>query len=316
MQRVLVTGATGFIGKHTLPLLLSKGFEVHAVSSNSIQADNNNYSWHQADLLNLNQTKDLLAQVSPTHLLHFAWYTEPKQYWTSHNNLQWLQSSLSLLEAFEYNGGKRAVFAGTCAEYEWKFSKYIENKTPLNPTTLYGICKHSLQTILGAYSRETQLSSAWGRIFFLFGPEEHPDRLVSSVISSLLKGDTAPCSKGNQLRDFLYVEDVASAFVSILESDVEGPINIGSGKAVTVKDLVRKISKKLKKCDLISFGDLPTSPDDPKKLVADITKLTKVVGWTQKYDLDAGIQKTITWWEKQFPNNPSARLINKNSTEY
>ena len=299
MQRVLVTGATGFIGKHTLPLLLSKGFEVHAVSSNSIQADNNNYSWHQADLLNFNQTKDLLAQVSPTHLLHFAWYTEPKQYWTSHNNLQWLQSSLSLLEAFEYNGGKRAVFAGTCAEYEWKSSEYIENKTPLNPATLYGVCKHSLQTILDAYSRETPLSAAWGRIFFLFGPEEHPDRLVSSVISSLLKGDTAPCSKGNQLRDFLYVEDVASAFVSILESDVEGPINIGSGQAVAVKDLIRKICEKVGKDDLIRFGELSIPPSEPQELVADITKLTNKVGWAPKYDLDSGIEKTIHWWRKK-----------------
>ena len=298
MQRVLVTGATGFVGKHTLPLLLSKGFEVHAVSSKRVRPDNN-YSWHQADLLNLNQTKDLIVQVSPTHLLHFAWYTEPKQYWTSHNNLQWLQSSLSLLEAFEYNGGKRAVFAGTCAEYEWKFSKYIENKTPLNPATLYGVCKHSLQTILDAYSRETPLSAAWGRIFFLFGPGEHADRLVSSVIASVLKGDITPCSKGNQLRDFLYVEDVASAFVSILESDIEGPVNIGSGKAVAIKDLVRKICRKVKKCDLISFGDLKTPLDDPQKLVADITKLTKAVAWTPQYDLDAGIEKTIHWWRER-----------------
>ncbi|MBT3922712.1 MAG: NAD(P)-dependent oxidoreductase, partial [Nitrospina sp.] len=175
----------------------------------------------------------------------------------------------------------------------------LENKTPLNPSTLYGTCKHSLQIILDAYSRETQLSSAWGRIFFLFGPGEHPDRLVSSVIRSLLKNETVPCSKGDQLRDFLYVEDLASAFVSILESDVEGPINIGSGKAVAVKELIKKICEKVQKHDLIRFGELPTPPGDPQELVADITKLTKQVGWTPKYDLDAGIEKTIHWWGKK-----------------
>ena len=299
MQRVLVTGATGFIGKHTLPLLLNKGFEVHAVSSKPIQPDNSNYIWHQADLLKTDQITDLIAQVSPSHLLHFAWYAEPKKYWTSPSNLQWLQSGLSLIEAFKNNGGKRALFAGTCAEYEWKFSKYLENKTPLNPSTLYGVCKHSLQTILDAYSRETQLSSAWGRIFFLFGPGEHPDRLVSFVIRSLLKNEITPCSKGDQLRDFLYVEDVASAFVSILESDVEGPINIGSGKAVAVKELIKKICEKIGKHDLVRFGDLSPPPGDPHELVADITKLTKEVGWTPKYDFDAGIEKTIHWWRKR-----------------
>ena len=77
MQRVLVTGATGFIGKHTLPLLVGKGFEVQAISSKPVQSDNN-YIWHQADLLKINELEDLLAQVSPSHLLHFAWYSEPK----------------------------------------------------------------------------------------------------------------------------------------------------------------------------------------------------------------------------------------------
>lgn len=299
MQRVLVTGATGFIGKHTLPLLLRKGFEVHSVSSKPINPGSGNYIWHQADLLETNQVTNLLAKVSPSHLLHFAWYTNPKDYWTSHYNLQWLRASLNLLGAFKSNGGKRAVFAGTCAEYEWKHPTYTENKTPLNPATLYGTCKHSLQKILDAYSRETKLSSVWGRIFFLFGPGEHPDRLVSFVIRSLLKNKITPCSKGDQLRDFLYVEDVASAFVSILESDIEGPINIGSGKAVAIKDLVIKICEKVGKPDLIRFGDLPSAPGDPKKLVADITQLTKNIEWAPKYNLDTGIEKTMHWWQKK-----------------
>ena len=298
MQRVLVTGATGFIGKHTLPLLLSRGFEVHAVSSKFIQSDDN-YFWHQTDLLKFDQIKDLISQVAPSHLLHFAWYTEQKKYWSSPKNLPWLQSSLVLLDAFKNNGGKRAVFAGTCAEYEWKFSTYFENKTPLNPNTLYGACKHSLQTVLDSYSRETQLSTAWGRIFFLFGPEEHPDRLVSFIIKSLLKNKIASCSRGDQLRDFLYVEDVAFAFVSILQSDIEGPINIGSGNAITVKDLILKIGIKLDKCHLIKFNAIPTPKDDPHQLVANITKLAKEVKWAPKYNLDAGIDKTIHWWRKR-----------------
>jgi nucleoside-diphosphate-sugar epimerase len=106
MQRVLVTGATGFIGRHTLPLLLNKGFEVHAVSSKPIQACNKNIFWHQTDLLNTRQLTDLVTQVSPSHLLHFAWYAEPKKYWNSSNNLSSLREELATLltENFKITG--------------------------------------------------------------------------------------------------------------------------------------------------------------------------------------------------------------------
>lgn len=303
MQRVLVTGATGFIGRHTLSLLLNKGFEVHAVSSKPIQASNKNIFWHQTDLLNTRQLTDLVTQVSPSHLLHFAWYAEPKKYWNSSNNLHWLKASLNLLEAFKHNGGKRVLFAGTCAEYEWNYSKYHENKTPLKPSTLYGNCKLSLQIILDAYSRENQLSSAWGRIFFLFGPGEHPDRLVSFVIRSLLKNQITPCSKGDQLRDFLYVEDVASAFVSILEDNIEGPVNIGSGKAVTINELVRVICEQVGRSDLIRFGELPTRSGEPKELIADTSILTNKIGWNPEYDLHTGIEKTVHWWKNKLAHD-------------
>ena len=298
MQRVLVTGATGFIGKHSLPLLLNKGFEVHAVSSKKINPKNNCYIWHQADLTKTDQIKSLVKKLSPSHLLHFAWHTKPKSYWTSHENLKWLQASLTLLQTFQSSGGKRALFAGTCAEYEWKHQAYVESTTPLIPSSLYGVCKHSLQEILYSYSKENKLSSAWGRIFFLFGPGEHQDRLVSFVIKSLLNNKITPCSEGTQLRDFLYVEDVASAFVAILESDIEGPINIGSGKGVAIQSLVKMICEKMDKQDLVRFGEISTSSIEPQKLVADITRLTKEVKWLPKHNLNTGIEKTIQWLQK------------------
>ena len=296
MKRVLLTGATGFIGRHCLPLLVARGYEVHAVSSRRIAINQSNMHWHQTDLLDPLQVAALMAEVQPSHLLHFAWYTVPGKYWTSVENLRWVQASIGLLHEFVRHGGQRVVMAGTCAEYDWRYGYCSEAVTPLAPTTLYGICKHSLQLMLVAFSEQTGLSAAWGRIFFLFGPYEHPDRLVAHVIRSLLRGEPARCSHGNQIRDFLYVQDVADAFVALLDSAVSGPINIASGKPVAVRDVICKIAEMQYRPDLIQMGALPAREDEPPLLIADVRRLEEEVRWQPKYDLDTGLKKTIEWW--------------------
>jgi len=297
MKRILLTGATGFIGRHCLPLLSARGYEVHAVSTRGSLEGSSDIHWHKVDLLNSLQLQNLVADVMPSHLLHFAWYTMPGKYWTSQENIRWVQSSLELLQAFVTNGGDRAVMAGTCAEYDWKYGYCSEKVTPLAPSTLYGTCKHSLQIILDSFSKQTGLSTAWGRIFSLYGPYEHQDRLTSSAIRSLLMGERAYCSHGNQIRDFLYVKDVADAFVALLESSVEGPVNIGSGRPIVLKNIIQKISGKIVNRDHIEFGAVPVSSDDPPLLVADVRRLVKEVGWAPKYQLDRGLDETILWWK-------------------
>lgn len=296
MKKVLITGATGFIGRHCLPSLLEVGYEVHAVSSKTSRSKLPNVYWHQADLLDTERVSRLIAEVRPTQLLHFAWFTAPGEYWNSLENLRWVRASLDLLQAFASYGGRRVVMAGTCAEYDWQYGYYSEQVTPLVPATLYGACKHSLQIMLEASARQIGLSAAWGRIFFLYGPHEHPDRLVSSVICSLLKGEPARCSHGNQIRDVLYVEDVAEAFVALLESSVLGAVNVASGYPVALRDIIYKIAEKLDRKDLIQLGVLPVSVDEPHLLVADVSRLTNEVGWLPKYNLDKGLEQAIAWW--------------------
>jgi len=295
MKKVLVTGASGFIGQHSLPLLLMKGYEVHALYSTKKIESSTDVIWHQINLLDLSQVSSLIRQINPTHLLHLAWYAEHGKFWSSSYNLLWIQASLNLIENFYKCGGERIVVAGTCAEYDWKHGYCTEDMTPLLPISLYGICKHSLQQILMSYAEINKISAAWGRIFFLYGPNEHPKRLVSSVISSLLKKQIAYCSHGNQIRDFLYVEDVASAFVSLLNSNLEGVVNIASGKPIILKDLIFKIGKKLCSANLIRLGEIQSNPDEPNCIVGNTKKINQF--WLPQYDLDLGIEKTIKWWQ-------------------
>lgn len=111
--RVLVTGATGFVGRHAVPALLARGFEVHGVGRGV------GPNQHAADLLAAEDRRALIARVRPSHLLHLAWDAEPGRYWTSEANLDWVAASLDLARLFAAAGGRRFVGIGTCAEYAW-----------------------------------------------------------------------------------------------------------------------------------------------------------------------------------------------------
>ncbi len=296
-MKVLVTGASGFIGQHCLPKLQAKGFEVHAVSSVS-RSGSGFVHWHQGDLLDRVQTAALVRSVRPTHLLHLAWYAKPGKYWTSRENLDWVQTSLTLMQTFAEIGGQRLVTAGTCAEYDWNHGTCVEGHTPTLPATLYGSCKHALQLIQQAWCTQSGLSNAWGRVFSLYGPAEYPERLVASIVRALLHGQPARCGNAALVRDYLHAEDVASAFVEILQSEIEGPVNIGSGQAISLRELVGKIATKIGNGGLVEFPVPPVSSNEPAMLLPDITRLLST-GWKRKFDLDAGLDDTIAWWRGQ-----------------
>ena len=158
MKRVILTGATGFIGQHAISELLENNYEVHALYNNTKTVNEKNVSYHQIDLLDPSQQELIIRKIKPTHLLHFAWYAVPGTYWTSLENFQWVQASLELVKVFNKYGGERAVFAGTCAEYDWSYGYCSESITPTHPSTLYGTCKNSLQEMLAYFSKQAKLS--------------------------------------------------------------------------------------------------------------------------------------------------------------
>ena len=300
MKRTLVTGANGFIGRHCLRALQKSDDEIHIVSSRPVTEERRDVNFHTVDLFDPTQTAKLLERIKPDQLLHLAWYSEPQSFWTAPENIAWVEASAKLIEAFARFGGKRVVVAGTCAEYDWRGDGVLsEYEIPLNPATTYGKCKHELHLRVESLAKEFGLSAAWARLFFLFGPHEHPERLVPSVINSLMHGDKTRCTHGQQLRDFLSVADVGSALVALLEGEVTGAVNIGSGEAVSVRYIVNAIARKLGREDLVQFGDLPSPANEPPLLVADITRLTEEVGWLPQCDLSTALDETIRWWQEQ-----------------
>lgn len=302
-RRVLVTGATGFVGCHTLPALRARGFAIHVVGRTA-PADPG-VIFHEADLLDPAARRAAVSAARASHLLHLAWYAEPGLYWTSGKNLDWVAGSLGLVRAFREAGGRRAVVAGTCAEYEWGAARFHETETPCRPATLYGAAKDGLRRILAAYAATTGLSLAWGRLFHLYGPGERPGRLISDAARALLSGTVFPTSDGRQRRDFLHVTDAAAALATLLDGEVEGPVNLGSGRAVPVRALLEGIAAETGRPGLIGFGARDLNPGEPSVIEADVRRLSEEVGLRPSYDLERGLAETVAWWRARLSRSAS-----------
>ncbi|HLJ57656.1 MAG TPA: NAD-dependent epimerase/dehydratase family protein [Chthonomonadaceae bacterium] len=291
MRRVLVTGASGFIGRCCLGPLVARGYEVTAVSSRP--ARGGAVRWVQRDLLNVEAATALMAAERPDALLHLAWYAVPGRFWEAPDNFAWIRSSLALLRAFLRSGGRRIVTSGTCAEYAPSGVPCLEGRTPLQPTRTYGACKHAVHSMQAALCRQAGAGQAWGRVFHTYGPGEPPQKLVTSVIDSLLAGRPARCTHGRQVRDLMHVRDVGDALVALLDSDVQGPVNIASGRPVALGDVAKTIGEQLGRPDLVQLGAIESPPQDPPVLSADTARLRCEVGWLPMFDLEAGLRDTI-----------------------
>jgi nucleoside-diphosphate-sugar epimerase len=295
---VLVTGATGFVGRHAVDALLAAGREVHAAARQAGEPRDGVF-WHEVDLLVPGCAEGLATAVRAEQLLHLAWYAAPGSFWTSPQNERWIDASLRLLRAFGEGGGSRAAMAGTCAEYMWGAEPLGESDTPLEPATLYGACKHATHVAAAGIARELGLGLAWGRIFFLYGPGEGPGRLVSDVARGLLAGDSVPTTEGLQQRDFMHVRDVAEAFVAMLASDVTGAINVASGDAVAVRDVVTLIAEQSGGLERVRFGALPERPGEPSVIAGETDRLDREVGFHPGISLKQGISETVAWWRER-----------------
>ncbi|MBI4093791.1 NAD(P)-dependent oxidoreductase [Candidatus Kaiserbacteria bacterium] len=297
-KRVLVMGATGFIGRHALQPLIERGFEVHGVYHNKPLDDG--ISWHQVDLFAAEAVEALCKEVNATHLLHFAWIATPGVFWTSPENDRWKAATIGLVRSFQKNGGTRVVAAGTCAEYDWsKADSPLGENAPCDPSTPYGKAKHETRIALEEFAKNAAMSFGWGRIFFLYGPHEPPSKFVAYIVSGLLARRKALLSHGEQERDFLYVQDVADAFAALLDSDVQGAVNIASGKPIKLKDLALEIALQLGMEDLLLFGAREAPGSEPPRLVANTTRLREEVGFVKYTTLQKGIEETIRWWQSQ-----------------
>jgi len=260
-KSVVVTGASGLIGKEAILPLEKAGFDVHCLTSKD------------CNLFDYDKVSAFFERIKPQYLLHFAWITGG-DYLSNPINTQYVDASMNMLKVFSEYGGKRAVFAGTCFEYNFK-DELLKEDDSLNPTTLYAKSKVLLNERATSFCNKNNIIFSWGRIFYVYGHNEKEGRFVQSIISKLKNDEVVQINYGQLIRDYMYTKDIAAAFVALLKSDVTGCVNICNGKGISLGDFATLIATNMGKPHLLDIKELETT--QPKTIIGDNTKLQTIV---------------------------------------
>lgn len=275
-KKVILTGATGLIGKETIPYLEAEGFEVLTLSSKI------------CNLFNKEEIEKIFAEFQPEYLLNFAWCATG-DYLTSDLNYKFVDAGMNMLEAFKKNGGRHAVFAGTCFEYDFKPDPLKEDD-PLNPLTVYAQCKVDLYKKAAEFCKNNNITLGWGRIFYVYGKNEHEKRLTPYIINNLKNNQPVEIKCGQLIKDYMYTKDIARAFVKILTSKTEGAVNICTGRGISLADYGMAIARKLGKTEYLTVKNEQTT--QPPSIIGDNSRLN-ALGFTPAYNLEQALEEIL-----------------------
>ena len=283
-MKVMLTGATGFVGRYVAKELERQGIEYMSLQR-GLASD---ARATQMDLLNALELESLFQKFKPTHLIHVAWYAKHGKYWDSELNLQWVLATKRLVEAFCLTGGQHVVITGTCAEYDWSHGYCVEDVTPLKPKSLYGICKDTTRRISELAVEKHGVSMSWARVFFPYGPGEASQRLIPSLFKVFKKeilpfGVNASC-----YRDLLHVEDAARAVLVCAQSMFVGAVNICSGRPVQISEIVDIVAR-INNCDPEIILKLTPQNQEACNFLVGENKMLRSLGWKQEIMLGQGL---------------------------
>lgn len=263
---VLLTGATGFVGRHVLSALKGAGYRVRVIKRTDGSLLSADETIHTSDLFSETPAFWKTALKDIDAVIHCAWYAEPGKYLQSPLNLSCLQGTLTLGEAVKASKVQTFIGIGTCFEYDLS-TGILPTTTKLNPLTPYAGMKAAAFLALSQIFAASQKRFAWCRLFYLYGEGEDSRRLAPHIHEKLSLGEPAELTSGRQIRDFMDVAQAGQKIVDILATDCSGPLNICSGVPITVRQLAEQIADVYERRDLLHFGVRADNIVDPPCVV-------------------------------------------------
>jgi len=297
-MKVFLTGITGFVGAQVARVLVGANHDVLGLIRRDsslwrLEGITDKIQFVEGDFYAIDSYQQALVEWKPDACIHLAWYAEPGKYLHSPLNLSALTASLSLLQKLIDIGCGQIVMAGTCAEYDTERG-FLTEEGPTKPSTIYAATKLSMALIGQQMANAAGVNFVWGRLFYMYGPYEDERRVIPALIRALLAGRQFPASAGEQVRDYLHVEDVANALILLTEKQVNGIYNIASGRPISIRQLMENIGEITGRSDLIKFGDIAYRVWDPMFICGDNQRL-RSLGWRPQYSLKNGLSRTINW---------------------
>ena len=318
-RRVLVTGASGFIGSHLTKRLVRDGAAVHALTSavssvypTRLLEVRDDIALHEGSLSDRSAMDALVRRVRPELVFHLGAYTHVGKSWERVDEcIQTnVQGTVNLLQALAGTDYERFVYTGTSEIYGDIEVPFREDAT-VNPISPYSVAKYAGER----YCRMFHQGHGWPlvmlRPFNAYGPAQSPDRIIPEIIVRAARGQELKMTTGRQTREFNYVDDLAEGFV--LAGTVPGiegmVINLGGGEEIAIRDLATLILDLMGNPIEAQLGAMPDRPTEIWRMFCDSTRAREVLGWKPAHTLADGLDKTIAWYRAELGRDTSSFAV-------
>lgn len=300
MKKILIIGGTGFLGYHISNHFIKKNYKVVSLSRNQPNKIRRlaNVKYLYSDISNKKRlVKILKPHLNSNYLINVGGevdHKENKKVYKSH-----FLGVKNLINIFLRTNLEMFIQIGSSMEYGKIKSPQSESSIS-KPISIYGKSKQLSTNYLIKMHEEKKFPSIIIRPYQIYGPAQEENRLIPFVISQSLNDRRFPCSSGNQIRDFLYVSDFVNCIDMLIKKKIQGGqiFNIGFGKGIKVKNVIKSINKKIKQGEPI-FNKIKLRKEEQRFLFPDISKIKKKLGWVPKIKLNNGITKTIKFFKNK-----------------
>ena len=306
--RVLVTGAAGFIGSHLSRELVGRNAEVFlidkpGISTTKIEDILDKVSVHYVDITDFSSLKNSIRKIRPQKIFHLAACVDVIRDWNVVDKMinVNIQGTLSLLKSLDGVNYDCFVNTGTCEEYGDNPAPFREDQVP-NPVSPYSASKASATMFCQMLHKAMNLPIVTVRPLLTYGPGQESYMLIPSLVKSALNGKSFKMTKGEQTRQFNYIDDLVEAFIlaGTTPEAIGEVINLGSGTEYRIKDVAKMVLNLMGNPIKLEIGALPYRPGETMHFYCSNEKAKKILGWRRNIPLKVGLKRTIDWYKNKF----------------